>query len=153
MGEVITGRFETQKRFAPVGIGDMVVGRMLYGEHRGRWVVMEIAGVDSDGAITTVRDPGGDDARLDPLVATAEAQGRRTAQTRPLIPVRPNGFGVEMQVHRQALFWFSFLKGHLSNLTNNATHRPLTLTDRRTIALASAPPHPRAARLMGHFAG
>ncbi|WP_295205747.1 hypothetical protein [uncultured Brevundimonas sp.] len=29
---------------------------MLYGEHRGRWVVMEIAGVDSDGAITTVRD-------------------------------------------------------------------------------------------------
>lgn len=60
MGKVIRGRFKALKSFEPCSVGDLLIGRMAYGELAGSWVVTRVAVVDSDGAVAMIQDEGGD---------------------------------------------------------------------------------------------
>ena len=60
MGDVVRPRFRPTRRFDPVAPGDLVIGRMLYGDLAGSWVVMKVSVVDADGAIAMVEDGGQD---------------------------------------------------------------------------------------------
>ena len=60
MGEIVRGRFKALKKFEPCSVGDLLIGRMAYGELAGSWVVTRVAVVDDDGAVAMIQDEAGD---------------------------------------------------------------------------------------------
>jgi len=57
MGEVVKfERIGGRRKFDACEVGDLVIGRLNHGPQAGCWSVLEIGRVDSDGAVSEVRD-------------------------------------------------------------------------------------------------